>query len=126
MELVKKSEPLEFKHEDVIFLVKAVASDGDRMDVKLAGKWDRTSYVFSPPEFNRALVRRMVIGWKNVTVEGKEVPYSFELLDNYFPITGKESIFALLGNFIEEKTGIFKKDEIRKNASRGQQTGPSK
>lgn len=126
MELVRPEKPLEFQYEDVTFLVKAKASAGDRMDVKTSGRWDKGGYHFSTPEFNRAIIRRMVLGWRGVTLDGKDVPYAFETMDNYFPITGDEDVYNALGVFIVEKTGILKQDNVQKNASRARPTGSSR
>ena len=126
MDLIKPAEPLEFKHEDMSFLIRPHASEGDRMEVTMSGSYRDGAFVFSRPEFNRALVRRFVVGWKGVKMDGKEVPYAFDLLDHHFPISGKDNIFVLLGIFIVEKTGIFAKDDLIKNDSREPAIGPSK
>ena len=117
MELIRPKEPLEFKYKDVVFLVKAQAADADRMEVLASGTGDGGARITIPrAEFHRALIRCFVVDWRGVTIDKKEVPYSFEVFMRYFPTHEKKghSVVVDLANFIVEKTDIFKKDELEK------------
>jgi len=125
MELVKPKEPLAFKYKDVTFMVKAQAVDSDRLEFLSAGQIDGRRMTIPAAEFRRALIRSMVIDWRGVTLDGKPVPYSFETFMTLFPRhehKGRSVIEDLCG-FIIEKTDLFHKDELEKNASPAQSTG---
>jgi len=129
MELVRQSEPLEFKYEDVTFLIKRQATDADKAEVLFAAtSADGKRLTVPAAEFYRALVRCFVVGWRGVTENGKEAQYSFESFIKSFPVAkGRgESVLIKLGQFITEHTDVFKEDEIEKNESRRQHAGSSK
>jgi hypothetical protein len=117
MELRKPSEIVEFKYEDVIFLVKAEASEEDRMEVALLGRRDESGKLhYSNADLCRSVIARMVTGWKNVKSNGIDVAYSIEAL-SMFPAVAGHNVYLELGGFILEKTNILKgASEEKKNA----------
>lgn len=100
-------KPLEYKHEDVKFLVKPEATEEDRLEVLLAGRQDGENIVMSRAEYCKTVIRRMVVGWEGVTRKGEAVPYSFEELRNFPRGTGK-NVLLELGGYIIEHTDIAK------------------
>ena len=106
----QNAKPLEFKYEDVTFFVKPSATEEDRMFVSLSGVSDGDKVRFSRAEYCRSIIQCMVTGWKGVTEDGKEVPYSFELLSN-FPRIEDHNVYIDLGSFIIEKTDISRAPE---------------
>lgn len=102
MELVKEQaeQPLEFKYQDAVFLVKRHATGYDRFVVVTSEK---------SRDFLEETIRRMVVGWRNVTMDGKPVPYSFDAL-KLFPHSARENVFVLLADFIHQHTDILKKE----------------
>lgn len=111
MEIRKhKSDPLEFKYEDVVFFIKPHASEEDRMVVNLSGVREGDRVVFSRAEYCKTIIKCMVTGWKGVTEDGKEVPYSFDLLSD-FPRVNDHNVYIDLGSFIIEKTDISRAPE---------------
>lgn len=125
MELFKPQAPLEFKFEDVTFLVKARAVDADRLEVWGSGEVDNGRIVSRRAEFVKALIRCFVLDWRGVTIDGKPAPYSVELFFKAFPSgeAGAPNVFLAISDFILSNTDIFKKDEAEKNASRAPSTG---
>jgi hypothetical protein len=117
MELRKNHQkPLEFKYEDVTFLVKPRASEEDRMLVMLLGEQLPDGNVkFSRPDFCRLVVERMVVGWEGVTRDGKPMPYSFTALSEFPRIEGK-NVYLEVGAFILQQTDIQKSEAELKNA----------
>ena len=105
MELVKHSQPLEFKYEDIVFLVKKHANAEDKMEVALSGKRDGNDIFWTRAEYCKTIIRRMVLGWKGVTQDGKEVPYSFDALCELPHVEGR-NVFLALGEFVMEHTDI--------------------
>jgi len=104
MELMVAERPLEFVAGDVTFLVKPKASAADKF-VVIMGK-DTASFM-------RAVIERMVVGWRGVTQEGKPIAYNPALLD-MLP-NGKDNVLLSLGNFILNSTDIVKEDAEAKN-----------
>lgn len=105
---MRKSKPmLEFKYEDVTFLVKPEATEFDRLEVALAGRQDGKDIVFSRAEYAKTLVRCMVTGWKGAQRDGKDVPYSFEEIADIPKVRGRNVMLELSG-FIMDHTDIHK------------------
>ena len=127
MELIKGGEPLEFKYKDVTFYVKRHSVESDALEAWGAASMDPTGALVAPrAEYVKALVRCFVLGWKGVTRDGKEVPYSLGAFYNEFPRQeggGEPSIFVQLASFILEKTDFQKEDTARKNDSGGPSGG---
>lgn len=108
------SKPLEFQYEDVVFLVKPQATEEDRMFIQLSGTSVGGAVKFSRPEYCKALIQSMVIGWKGVKMDGQDVPYEYELLAD-FPKVKDRNVYIELGSFILEKTDVKKQDtELKK------------
>lgn len=122
MELIEPSKPLEFIFKDVTFYVKPLCSAGDKAEILLIGENQGRGQVrVSAAAYVQTVLRRMILGWKGVTRQGREVPYSWEVFDQYFP---KEDIVVLpLFNFIIEKTDVGQHKAEIKNGSREQPTG---
>lgn len=111
MELKRvNSKPLEFKYEDVVFFVKPVATEEDRMEVQLSGISSGPKLMFSTPDYCKAIIRAMVTGWKGVKLDGQEVPYSFEMLADFPAVKGK-NVFIELGSFIMKNTDIRNREK---------------
>lgn len=111
MEIRKsKAETVEFKYEDVVFFIKPHATEEDRMIVNLSGAREGDRVVFSRSEYCKTIIKCMVTGWKGVTEDGKEVPYSFDLLSN-FPRVKDRNVYIDLGSFIIENTDIARTPE---------------
>lgn len=127
MELAKPQEPLKFAYKDVTFLVRPKSIEADRLEVWGSGQVEDGKIISKQAEFVKALIRCMVVGWEGVTEDGKPVPYSFETFLARFPNQGRgeANVFLQLGDFIFEKTDIWKQDEAEKNASRAQSAGSS-
>ena len=100
-------KPLEFKHEDVKFLVKPEATEEDRLEVLLSGRQEGENIVMSRAEYCKTVIRRMVVGWTGVKRKGEDVPYSFDELRNFPRGTGR-NVLLELGGFIIENTDIAK------------------
>ena len=111
---------LEFKFEDVIFLVKPEASEDDRMEIALSGRLEEKAGVAvitkSRAEFCKTAIRCMVVDWKHVKRGGHPVPYSYEELKN-FPHVEKRNVFLELGDFIIKNTDIVNRraDDLKKD-----------
>lgn len=116
MELIRRREPLQFKHEDVVFLVKPQTTAADRMEMFMSGRVEACGSKMTVADFNKALIRCFVVGWKGVTFEGKEVPYAYETLMDSFP--NNDDVLTRLSAFILEHTDAFKKDEALKKELR--------
>ena len=117
MELMKADKPLEFKKGEVTFFIKPKASEHDVFNTIMSGemKADGTVTV-KRMDFNDCVLRHFIIGWEGVTVEGKEVPYSWEMFVSGWPKQDEGNIFVDLVNFIFEKTDYHKKDsELKKD-----------
>ena len=111
---------LEFKFEDVIFLVKPEASEDDRMEIALSGRLEEKAGVpvitNSRAEFCKTAIRCMVADWKGIKRAGHDVPYSYDELKN-FPHVDKRNIFLELGDFIIKNTDIVNRraDDLKKD-----------
>jgi hypothetical protein len=109
------SKPLEFVYEDVVFFVKPRATEEDRMFVQLSGTSVGGAVKFSRPEYCKALIQSMVIGWKGVKIDGQEIRYEYELLAD-FPKVKDRNVYIELGSFILVNTDIKKQDtELKKD-----------
>jgi len=117
MEASKHGQPKEFTYGDMVVLVKPHATSQDRMEVAFS-KDD------VPTRFKLA-ARLMVIGWRGLTRDGKEVPYSPEELRNV-PDLPDHNFAIELGLFIWKETDISgMKDKDLKNDSRLPSNGSS-
>lgn len=124
MELLKPQAPLKYKHGDVTFLIKPKASSGDRLEIILSGSANsKGAIVVSRADYIRALIKRFVVGWEGVTLDGKEVAYSFELLDENFPKQDGDDVMLMLGDFIFRNTDIKSGESELKKESRRQPSG---
>lgn len=127
MEISKGGEPLEFRYKDVTFFIKRHAVESDALEAWGAASIDPAGALVAPrAEYVKALIRCFVLGWKGVTRDGKEVPYSLDAFYHGFPRQsgGSEpSVFVQIANFILEKTDFQKEDVARKNESRGPSGG---
>lgn len=122
MELLEPKKPLEFKWKDVTFLVKPFCSAGDKAEILLAGESKGNGqFEFTRATYVKTVLRRMIVGWKGVTLRGQEAPYSFETLDQLFP--KDDGVFAELFNFIHTHTDVGPHKEALKNELREQQSG---
>lgn len=122
MELLQPNKPLEFVYKDVTFMVKSQCSAGDRAEILLAGENKGNGQVeYSRPAYMKTVLRRMVVGWRGVTVNGQEVPYAWELFDQRFP--KDDGIMLELFNFVVEHTDLGKHKETVKNESRERPNG---
>ena len=117
MEALKTGQPLSFSWGDMSILVKPHATSDDRLQVAL-----------EKPGLGRRFVlasRLMVIGWKGLTREGKEVPYSPEELDSIPDLPGK-NFLDQLGAFVWKNTDISgREDSDLKNDLRQPSNGDS-
>jgi hypothetical protein len=120
MELLKSREPLRFKHKDVTFLIKPIATVGDRLEIQLIGELIGDKIRFDKAEFSKVMIRNFVIGWEGVTEDGEPVPWSVDTFMTRFPDqdTGSELL-----DFIRQNTDIFRKAVELKKESRGQSNG---
>lgn len=118
MELIKQGTPLEFKFEDATFLVKKIASAGDRIALTMGGAASADGSTYTQAAYCKKLAELMVVGWRNVQIDGKEAPYSFELFESSFPFTPGNNVFLALFKFISENTDILPKEtaDALKNA----------
>jgi hypothetical protein len=109
MELLKLDDRLEeYVWKDVTFYYRKTVSSGDKFNLDMAGSFQNNGKVaFNPLEYCRTLVRLFVTGWKGVTENGKDVPYSYETLESRFPIDIKgEDVIMTLGFKIAEAVGL--------------------
>jgi hypothetical protein len=108
MELLKLDErPVEYKWEDVTFVVKKTYSTADKFAVDTAGQLLESGKIsFKPWELYKVLIRTFVIGWKGVTENGKEVPWDYDVFMSRFPVKNRD-VVMLLGLFISEQINIF-------------------
>ena len=118
MEALKQGKSLTFKWgEDLEIYIKPRATSDDRLQVAL-----------EKPGLGRRFVlatRLMVIGWKGLTRDGEEVPYSPEALDSVPDIPPRNFIDSL-GGFVWKNTDISgREDSDLKNASAPQLGGPA-
>lgn len=107
------SKPLEFKYEDVVFYVKPMATEEDRMFVSLNGVVDGIKIKFSKAEYCKAIIQCMVTGWKGVKMDNHEVPYDFTLLTD-FPKVKDKNVYLEIGGFILKHTDIAEQDSALK------------
>jgi hypothetical protein len=108
MELLKLDErPVEYKWEDVTFVVKKTLSPEDKFAIDTAGQLMENGKVsFKPWELYKVLIRTFVVSWKGVTEDGKEIPWDYTIFMSRFPVKDKD-IVMLLGLFISEQVNIF-------------------
>jgi len=116
MELMKTEKPLEFKKGDVTFFIKPKATEYDVFNTIMAGEMKADGMVaMKRMDFNDCILRNFIIGWEGVTIDGKAIPYSWEVFVNGWPKQDENNIFVELVNFIFEKTDYHKKDkELKK------------
>ena len=98
---------LKFNHDDMVFHVKAEATEEDRLEIILAGRQEGENVVLSRAEYCKTVIRRMVTGWENVKRKGVDVPYSYDELRN-LPRGNGKNVMLELGGFIIEHTDIAK------------------
>ena len=122
MELLEEQEPLKFKWEDAIFLVKPRATVYDKFNLDMSGRPEKVKgklvAKFDNVELGRLLVKLFVIGWENVTLKGKPVPYDYETLEKQMPADRTRDFYLAITDFIVKETDVFKKDIELKNDSR--------
>lgn len=121
MELIPDSPPARFPWKDAVILVKRRASVLDKFQLDMLGErkeeGGKLVAKFSQIELGRLLVRLFVVGWEGVTMDGKDVPYSYELLEKSLPADRTEDFFLSLYAFIVKETDIFKRDiELKKDS----------
>lgn len=118
MELLKEVPPLEYVFKDVTFVIRAQANAHDKfqMDMSLGQINGEGKVEATLREVYQTLIKLFVVGWKGVTQDGKEVPYSYDLLTNAFPADPMDDVYMRLGGFIASKTGILPAPDSVKNA----------
>jgi hypothetical protein len=127
MELLEDVEPLKFPWNDAFLLVKRRASVYDKfvldmqgsresIDGKLVARIDNI-------ELGRVLVKLFVVGWENVTKNGKAVAYSYDVLERQMPADKERDFYLAITDFIVKETDVFKKDVELKNVSRRSSNG---
>lgn len=123
MELLKLDDrPAEFKFGEVTFFFRTRVSVGDRHQIINAGaSYEGDTVVFKPWELYTKLIRIFVTSWKGVTLDGKEVPYSYDALMTRLPADMTQDVITKLGLAIAEVNGFIpgestKQVEALKNA----------
>ncbi len=109
MELLKLDErPAEYQYGDVTIFFRPQASNGDKFTLDTAGELNPDGTMkIEGWRFYKDIIRLFVTGWKGVTENGAEVPYSFETLVDRLPTQGEDLIIKL-GIHIADVTGILK------------------
>ena len=117
MELVKEKDNLEFQYKDVTFIVRSTATARDKfhLDTRVVLNVNGTGMMKLLDLYEFA-IRQFVIGWRGVTQDGQDVPYSFESFEKAFPIDPKDDVFLRLGGFIVSNVGLLPPGEEPKNA----------
>lgn len=126
MELLKLDERSEeFEYKGVTFFVKKNFTPEDKFFIDTSGELGKDGRIkFHPREYYRALIQVFVVGWKGVTENGKEVPYSFETLCTRLPADMTDGLFLKLSLFIGKLHGFTKSDEeLKKEAELKNESG---
>ncbi len=87
MELLQLDKrPAEYQYGDVTILFRPTASVGDKFALDTAGEvTDNGQIKIDAFRFYKDIIRMFVVGWKGVTENGTEVPYSFDTLVDRLP-----------------------------------------
>lgn len=119
MELLKLDErPAEFKWKDVTIIYRVNVSAEDKFVVDTAGTHINGEKIeFKPWEFYKTMIRVFVIGWRGVTENGKEIPYSYDTFLKRLPGDLQEDLIMQLGHDIAVKNGFLNEKKTEGEAA---------
>jgi len=116
IQLQRQEQPLKYKYsDDVAFLIKPHATAHDIFMLRNCGtlKADGT-LTLKHSDFSEMLLQSFIVGWEGVQLDGKAVPYSWDILVSSFPRDNARDVFIELVSFIFENTDVKVKDEAAK------------
>lgn len=113
MELLKLDDrPAEYQWGDVTFLFRTKVTVGDKYAIDSAGVIvDKDKISFARAEFYKAIIQVFVKGWKGVTENGVEAPYSYEAMMTRLPSSTTDDVVMNLGYHIAKTNGFIKGEE---------------
>lgn len=110
MELIKP-EVARFEFKDIVFLVRSKATLGDRMAIEAltvgAIQAVKAGGIEGLPKLGREIVKLFVCGWEGVTLDGKAVPYSYDLLVSSFPADIADELMPQLCKFVAANVDVL-------------------
>jgi len=113
MELLKLDDrPAEYTWDQVTFFFRTKVTVGDKYAVDSAGVVTTGDKItFTSTEFYKAMIRVFVTGWKGVTENGKDAPYSYDTFMNRLPASMADDLVMKLGYEIAKTNGFLKDDK---------------
>jgi hypothetical protein len=115
MELMKQEKPLELKFEDVKFYIKPRATAFDIFTLRMNSEMNDGVVSLSSKTYYNGVIKSFILGWEGVTIDGKPVPYAWDLLITLFPKGKDKDVFFELLDFILKNTDLtYKQEELKK------------
>lgn len=107
----RKIGTAQFIYKDVVFFYRTNVTVGDQFALNSAGSsYEGDQIKFKTWDFCLQIVKTFVTGWKGVTLNGKEVPYSFDALMNELPAEIGNDLIMVLGMEIAKNAGLLPKE----------------
>lgn len=115
MELLKLEDNLTYQLGDVTFYFRGQMTADDKYELDMIGEWKNGTFEINRTAYFKKVVELFVTGWKGVTENGKDVPYSFHTLITRLPGHMADDWLLRLSSEITTKVGIFAATDERKN-----------
>lgn len=108
MELMK-TEVVEFQFRDIKFLFRSKATVGDKYAIeKLIADALKARATEAVPRLGKEIIKLFLCGWEGVTLDGKPVACSYELIESSFPAEMADELIPALVKFVRESVDILK------------------
>lgn len=117
MELLKSKDNLSFQLGDVTFYIRSQMTVRDKFEMDMIGDYVNGKFSVRPADIYHKFVELFVCGWKGVTEDGKDVPYSYQTFMQRIPGNVADDWILRIGSHIATELKLLPQpdNETKKN-----------